>query len=514
MNTKKSNIIYILGDDHRFDYLGCSGHPLIETPNIDFYAKNGIFFKNAFCTSPVCTPSRVCHYLGQWERQHGINFNSNSSLTENTWEKSFPMILKENGYFIGWVGKNHVPAGNGGYESGYFEKSFDYWYGNHGHSFFYVKEHSNGKIYNNSKYDTQVEVFEEGVMNFLDPQPDFLNSCISPLPIRPKDKPFCLCITFNLPHDCGTADMQLRPTDDPLYITKYRDLFSKFPLPATYKCAWENYEPKLPFDVYNGVQIPYYDYVRLPETMREKIVRTAQTITGVDRMIGNLRDKLKELCEENNTIIIFSTDHGLHFGEFGLGGKNFLYEPDIRVPMILYDPSLAENKRGKTINKIVAVPDLAPTVLNLAGIDIPDTMQGNSLVPLINGDETTWRTELFTEALMDIQNYPRSECVRSEKWKYIRYFRRTEDPNQLKYRYKGTLDNYNTTLVSTLYYNEQPIYEELFDLDNDPSERINLAGEKKNVEVLQYFRKRVMELGKIARGDNVIPCTYDYQNNL
>lgn len=514
MNRTKPNLIYILGDDHRADYMGCSGHPIIETPNIDSLAKNGLRFENAFCTSPVCTPSRACHYLGQWERKHGVNFNSNSTITENAWEKSFPMILKENGYFIGWVGKNHVPAGNGGYQSGYFENAFDYWYGNHGHSFFYVKEHPNGKIYNNSKYDTQVEVFEEGVMNFLDPQPDFINSCISHLPVRPKDKPFCLCITFNLPHDCGTADMQMRPTDDPLYISKYRDQFNNFPLSKTYKCAWENYEPKLPPGVYNGVQIPYYDYVRLPETMREKIVRTAQTVTGVDRMIGNLKNKLKELGEENNTIIIFSTDHGLHFGEFGLGGKNFLYEPDIKIPMIIYDPALPEDKRGKVINNIVAVPDLAPTVLTLAGIDIPDTMQGSSLVPLINGDEANWRKDLFTEALMDIQNYPRSESVRSEKWKYIRYFRRTEDPLQEHYRYKGTLDNYKNCLTSTLYFNEQPIYEELFDMENDPQEEHNLAGNQNNMKEMQYFRNRIIELGKNAKENTNYPDTYDYQNNL
>jgi arylsulfatase A-like enzyme len=302
------------------------------------------------------------------------------------------MILKENGYFIGWVGKNHVPAGKGGYEGGYFEKVFDYWYGNHEHSHFYPKEYPRGKIYSNSKFDTQVEIFEEGAMNFLDPCDDFINSCISPLSKRDEDKPFCLCITFNLPHDNGTNTMQLRPTDDPLYKSKYRDKTNEFPLPKTYKSAWDNYEPKLPKNVYNGEQIPAYDYVRMVETLREKIVRTAQTVTGVDRMIGNLRKKLEELGEDENTVILFSTDHGLHFGEFGLGGKNFLYETDIRIPLVIYDPRFENKYKGQTKSEMVAVPDIAPTILSLAGIDVPDSMQGVSLLPLI------WIYKIIREA--------------------------------------------------------------------------------------------------------------------
>ena len=150
-NKHKPNIIYILGDDHRADYTGTAGHPIIETPAFDQLAHDGVYFENAFCTSPLCMPSRACHYLGQWERKHGVNFNSKSALKENTWEKSFPMILKRDGYFTGWVGKNHIPAGETGYTSGYFESVFDYWYGNHGHSYFYVKEKPGGKIYSNAR---------------------------------------------------------------------------------------------------------------------------------------------------------------------------------------------------------------------------------------------------------------------------------------------------------------------------------------------------------------------------
>ncbi len=497
---KKPNIIYILGDDHRAEFMNCAGYPIIETPNLDALANDGVRFKNAFCTSPLCTPSRACHYLGQWERKHGINFNSDNTVSETAWANSFPMILKEQGYFTGWVGKNHVPVGNGGYESGYMEKTFDYWYGNHNHTGFYAKEKVGSEIYSNAKADTQIEIFEEGVMNFLDPQDEFIESCSSTLLRRPKDKPFCLCLTFNLPHDASTESMQLRPSDDELYKSKYRDKFMEFPLPKTYISSYHIKEPRLPREVYNGVYIPSYDYVKTPMALRERLVRVCQTITGMDRMIGNLRRKLEELGEGDNTIIVFSTDHGIHHGEHGIGGKAFLYEEDIRIPLIIYDPRLPENSKKMVREEFVLVPDIAPTVLELMGVKVSETMQGESVLPLIYGDDddelVNWRDEFFTEQLMDIQNYPRSESVRNKEWKYIRYFKRTEDPEKEHLLYKGTLDNYDECLKSTILYGEQPIYEELYNLKDDPYEEYNLAKDPKYNDILKKMRERILELGR------------------
>jgi hypothetical protein len=98
MNSSYPNVIYILGDDHRAEQLGSRGHPLLQTPNLDKLSRQDVQFTNAFCTSPACTPSRTCHYTGQWERKHGINFNSGSSLSPEAWARSFPMRLKEAGY--------------------------------------------------------------------------------------------------------------------------------------------------------------------------------------------------------------------------------------------------------------------------------------------------------------------------------------------------------------------------------------------------------------------------------
>jgi arylsulfatase A-like enzyme len=223
----------------------------------------------------------------------------------------------------------------------------------------------------------------------------------------------------------------------------------------------------------------------------------------MDRMAGELRELLETLGLSDNTIIIFSTDHGLHHGEHGLGGKCFLYEEDIRIPLIIYDPRL---RAGQKRNEFVLVPDLAPTVLDLAGERIPESMQGRSLVPLLEGNTPDWRRDFFTEQLMDIQNYPRSECLRSEEWKYIRYFRRTEDPGQANQPFRGTLDDYQKCLTSTLT-GEPPVYEELFHLKEDPHEKHNLAPDPDFSAQLSRMKARLLELAREARGDDTPPLT-------
>lgn len=494
-NQKKTqpNIIYILGDDHRADVLSHMGHPIVETPNLDQLASKGFSFSNAFCTSPTCTPSRACHYLGQWERTHGINFNSGTSVSPEEWNNSWPMRLKDNGYFLGWVGKNHVPVGLGGYESGHMEQCFDYWYGNHHHSMFYPKEGPNGHIYSNADADTQIEIFEQGVSNFLNPQSEFIENCETPLSYRPTDMPFCLCVTFNLPHGAGTGNMQLRPSDSELYKSKYRDRFNDFELPPTYASAYAGMN-KIPKEVYNGIRIPQYDYVKDPVFLRERMVRVCQTVTGIDRMVGNLCMQLEELGIADNTIIIFSTDHGIHWGEHGLGGKCFLYEEDIKIPLVIYDPRLPESVTGRCIDEMIVVPDLGPTILDLLSIDGSSSMQGISFKKLLENKPCHWRTSFFAEQLLDKQNYPKSECLRTESWKYIRYFGRTEDPAQESKLYRSTLDDYKAFLSQS--FDKNVVYEELYDLQNDPHEEINLAETEEYYDQLSKMRQELQSMGR------------------
>lgn len=491
--VKVPNIIYILGDDHRQDYTGIAENPVIQTPNLDKLAADGFYFKNACCTSPLCTPSRACHYSGKWERAHGINFNSYSSMGAEAWSQTFPMLLKEQGYETAWIGKNHVPVGVDGYESGTMEESFDYWYGNHRHSFFYPKETERGIIYRNAKYDTQVEVFEEGAMNFLDPQDDFIESCTKPLIKRDKSKPFCMCVTFNLPHDSSTECMEQRESDLDIYKTLYRDKLEELPIPPTYIPYDQIKEPRLPKELYSGVYLECYEYVRSLESLKERQVRICQTVTGVDYMVGRVREKLEELGIADNTIIVFSTDHGIHHGEHGLGGKSFLYEEDLNIPMIIYDPRIEKQNTGKQLEQIVAVPDLAPTIMELAGFEPPKTMQGSSLVSLMKDEKSPWREELFIEQLFDNQNYPKSEGIKTKEWKYIRYFKRTEIPGN-EAKFKITNDSYEKFLKNSHLGYREVAYEELYHLSEDPYEEKNLVETIEYEEKLQYFRTRILEM--------------------
>jgi len=340
--SRRPNVIVILADDMQTGVTGYEGNPIIKTPNIDKLAAEGTVFNKGFATSAVCTPSRTSLLTGLYERRHGINFNSNSSMTEEAWSQTYPMLLKDNGYFVGWIGKNHTPVGKNeageiGYNSGVMDKSFDYWYASHGHLGFYPKEKKKHAIFKNAEADTQVEIMEEGLDNFMEPNEAF-KAGYSFLDSRPKDQPFALMINFNVPHANSTGTMKLRKTDLDLYKTTYRDQLGEVTIPETYVASKDIKTPKIPANVYNGEYINGYSYVKTPRTLKERIIREMQTISGIDKLIGKLVNHLERQGIADDTIIVFTSDHGLMHGEFGLGGKVHLYDPSVHVPLVVYDP--------------------------------------------------------------------------------------------------------------------------------------------------------------------------------
>ncbi|MCP4314443.1 MAG: sulfatase-like hydrolase/transferase [Bacteroidetes bacterium] len=490
------NIVVILADDQRADYLGCTGNPIVKTPHIDRLAREGIKFNQAFATSTACTPNRTCIMTGQYERKHGITFGSNSSLSIEAFSETYPMQLKQSGYYVGYVGKNHSPIGSSpeghGYKSGVMEKQFDYWYGNHKHSTFYPK----GKhpIYRNARPDTQVEIFQEGALNFLKHNPEFAGTRDF-LRTKPEGRPFCLMVNFNLPHGAGTSSMRQLPTDPELYRTRYQDQIHEMPIPGTYIARGDIEIPKIPHHVYNGEYIQSYNYVQAPETLRERIVRTCQTVTGIDQLVGALLDELKAQGLYDNTVIIYSSDHGLQFGEHGLGGKVLLYEESMRVPLIVFDPRLPKRRQGAVSDKLVLSLDIAPTILDLAGLPIPGEMQGKSMKAVIYKARQPWREDFFCENMFMGQNYPRIESVRSRDFKYIRYFDKQKDQHHI------------LSLTASIH-GEEPIYEELYDLKSDPLEEKNLATSPDHLEILEKYRKRCQELVVEAKGGNSFPKTH------
>ncbi|GAA4103963.1 sulfatase-like hydrolase/transferase [Zhongshania borealis] len=485
------NIIVVLADDMRADAAGYSGNPLINTPVIDKLAADGTVFESAFATSAVCTPSRTSILTGQYERKHGVNFESHSILNNEAYNQTYPMLLKKAGYFVGYIGKNHTPIGENqagvkGYKSSVMDTSFDYWYAGHKHLGFYPKERH--AIFNNAKADTQVEILEESVENFVTPVEAFSHGNRF-LASRPKDQPFALLINFNIPHAASTGSMELRESDLALYKSAYRDMTDKIAIPETFVANKNIIEPKLPDYVHNGEYLSSYDYAKEESSLVERKIREMQTISGVDKLIGKLQSYLDEQGIADNTIIVFTSDHGLMHGEFGLRGKVFLYEPSIRIPLIIYDPRI-KNKKVDSSDELVALVDIAPTLLSLAGLEVPAGMQGMDLTPLLKGEKANWRDELFLENLMTIQNYPRMEAVRTHEWKYIRYFDKKNDGDYADY-------------IDQSIKGEKPIYEELYDLINDPKELSNLINEPGKAAVAKLLRDRNSVLVRELRGDHI-----------
>jgi arylsulfatase A-like enzyme len=481
---QKPNIIFILADDQRFDELGCTGHPLIKTPNIDRLAREGALFGNSFVSSASCLPNRASLLTGQWERRHTVGWNSGSALSRDQWAKTFPMVLKQNGYVTAYLGKNHMP--------GLRYWDFDYYYGNRlGHLGFYPKAAQ--PIFRNATADTQPEILGEGAVNFLEADPRFVERAGERAGVflreRPKDQPFFLYVCFNVPHGAGTGSMRQRPTDDALYRTTYRDLESQMPLPPGYIAEADVKTPKLPPDIYSGKQISSYDYRRTPEALREQRVRVCQTVTGIDRVVGQILEQLKRLGQADNTIIVYSSDNGILHGEHGYGGKMLLYEPSIRVPLIIHDPRLPSKQRGRRVKELVVSQDVAPTILDLCGIAAPASMQGRSLRPLLWGEPVEWRSDFFCESLMLLQDYPVIQGVRSADWKYTRYWPNRETPEDYR------------KLLNLGLNGESPAYEELFHLAADPLEQSNLASDPKHTSQLAAMRTRCVELVRETRGD-------------
>ncbi|WP_233216510.1 sulfatase-like hydrolase/transferase [Blastopirellula marina] len=508
--SEQPNLIFILTDDQRYDTLGCTGNQFIETPNLDQLAADGILFANASVTSAICTPSRACYFLGQYERKHGVNFNSGTAMSPTAWAKSYPVLLREAGYYTGYVGKNHVPIGPKGYGSKVMEPSFDFWYAGHGHLTFYPKgPHA---IFKHAKADTQIEVVAEGAASFLNAEEDYVEGAAAFLDRRPKDKPFCLSIALNLPHAAGTRTMKMLPSDPELYRTKYRDKLDQISLPKTYVAKEQIASPRLPADVLHAqYRQSSYDYVDTPESLKEQLIRKAQTITGIDRMVGEIRETLAAQGLDQNTVILFSSDHGIMQGEFGLGGKALNYEACLRIPMIIMDPRVDRQNQGRRSMALVESVDIAPTMLDLAGVDRPDSMQGCSLKEMIAGRSESVRDSSFAENLWSTYfGNPRIESVRTAEWKYIRYFKNDRElfadvTGKTQYRVTPVhAKSYADWLTSSIE-GELPVYEELFHLPSDPSESVNLAQRTAYSNALEQMRAECQRLVTFAKGDRSRP---------
>ncbi len=200
-------------------------------------------------------------------------------------------------------------------------------------------------------------------------------------------------------------------------------------------------------------------------------------ISGVDAAIGRVIEELESLDLADNTVVILMGDNGYFLGERGYAGKWLPYELSIRVPLVVFDPRVGVQQRGSIPTQSALNVDIAPTLLDMAGIEIPAAMQGESLVPILEGvSPADWRTDFFVEHLFDHPEIPKHEGVRGERYKYARYFEQT------------------------------PVYEELYDLLEDPMETVNLVDDAEFLEILDQLRARTDEL-QTEYGGPYVPVT-------
>ncbi|MFC1607522.1 sulfatase [Candidatus Latescibacterota bacterium] len=430
---ERPNIIFLLTDDQRWDSLGCMGNPIIKTPNIDDMAADGVLFKNAYVTTPICCSSRASILIGQYSRRHGIH-DFDTNFTEQALAETYPMLLRNAGYRTGFVGKYGITNT----DETMPKDRFDVWKGFTG-QIFYEHEDADG----NPRHLTSM-LGEQSI--------DFLRGCSD-------DQPFCLSVGFKAPHVEHFDPRQFIP--DPDFMDLYED--DTIPLPET---ADQRYFDALPefLKTNSEARIRWKIRFGTPEMYQRSVKNYYRLISGVDKVIGDIRNELDRQGFAENTVIIFMGDNGFYLGEHGLAGKWYGHEESIRVPLIIYDPRMKSDMKGRVSSDIALNIDIAPTILALAGLAIPDGVNGRNLYDRLYGAKLTWRRDFLFEHLFEYDTIQKSEGVVSLRYKYMRYIE------------------------------QNPVYEELYDLKDDPHETRNLAGEKSYLTMLAGMRKRCDEL--------------------
>jgi len=411
--------------------LSCYGSQLIKTPNIDRIANEGMRFENSFTTNALCAPSRATLLTGTYNHLNGMVANpadttgGETSPTFDASQQTFPKLLKRLGYQTGTVGKWHLPANPG-------EAGFDY---------FVFKNGAGGPYYEPSGYlqnpSLGSTVIEKRVY------PGYETDNVTDLAIKGIQQftePFMMMVQYFNDH---------RPFDPP---HQYEHLYdnTRIPEPGTF---WDDYSSRSAAAREARMRIEnmpdFHPPADLTDRQRKQwnyqkfMGHFLATLRAQDDNVGRLLDFLDKSGLAENTIVVYTCDHGFFLGEHGWFDKRFMYEPAIRVPWLIRYPGVV--KAGSVQKEWVVNIDNAPTILDLAGAPVPEDMQGRSLVPIFKGNTPSdWRTSFYYHYYEFAPNH----------WVLPHYGIRTD-------QYK--LINYYTV-------NEW----ELFDLKKDPDEMENL----------------------------------------
>lgn len=485
--VSKPNIIYIMTDDHAYQAISCYNGALNQTPNIDRIANEGVMFSNSFVTNSICSPSRAVMLTGKFSH---INGQRNNGQEFDGSQLTFPKLLQKAGYQTAMIGKWHLGSDPTG---------FDYWNILPGQ----------GDYYNPDFIEMGEKKRVEGYVTNL-----VTDASLNWLDSRDKEKPFCMLLHHKAPHRCWMPDTA--------YLDMYNDV--KFPLPDNF---YDNYEGRLAaaeqrmhmknfcpvndlkmldkegeiqgtlrkyferqinrlnkdqrvaWDKAYEKEIKYYKEAKLEgkELLEWNYQRYLEDylrcIASVDDNIGRVLDYLEENGLSENTLIVYTSDQGFYLGEHGWFDKRFMYEESFRTPLVMKLPS--KMQKGK-IDKLVQNIDYAPTLLELAGVDIPEDMQGESLLPLLKGEKNVdWRNSIY--------------------YHYYEY----PGPHDVKRHYGVRTDRYK--LIH--FYNDINQWE-LYDLHKDPTEMNNLYNVEGFEEITKSLMDQLQELQTMYKDDSVV----------
>jgi N-acetylglucosamine-6-sulfatase len=441
-DVKPRNVVLVLADDHRYDAMGFVGHPFIETPSLDRLAREGVHFRDAVVTTALCSPSRASILTGLYAHRHHVVDNNHPVPPDLTF---FPQYLQGAGFQTAFFGKWHM-----GGESDEPQRGFDHWVSFLGQGTYLPEGQTlnvDGKRVPRRGYITD----------------ELTDYAVEWLGKRDRSRPFFLYLSHKAVHvDRLPGDQRLTFIAAERHRGRYEGEPVPDPASQSAQAAADDGRPRWVKDQRNsfhGVDFPYYSELDIDEYFR----RYAETLLALDESVGRVLDALRDEGVLDSTLVLYLGDNGFAFGEHGLIDKRNAYEESIRIPMVARAPGLLP--AGATVTAVAANIDVAPTLLEAAGLKPPTGLDGRSLLAAARGDTAGWRREVLYEYYWE-RNFPQTPTVhalRGERFKYIRYH--------------GLWDS-----------------DELFDLAADPHEMRNLIRDPAHAKTAEEMNARLFEL--------------------
>jgi N-acetylglucosamine-6-sulfatase len=449
---KRRNIVFILSDDHRYDMMSFMGHPWLKTPNLDRLRADGALFRNSFVTTSLCSPSRASILTGQYMHAHGVKDNF-TPLPPSL--ATFPQLLQKQGYRTGFLGKWHM-----GGDSDEPRPGFDHWVAFRGQGE-YIDPTFN---FNGTRRKTPGYVTDL----LTDEARSFIKANAT--------RPFMLYLSHKAVH------APFQPAE------RHKNIYANDPIPWPKSMLYkEEYYEQLPEWVKrrrysrHGVDGAMGQTATVDEYYRGY----CRCLQAIDESVGKVMDELKSQGLLDDTLIVYMGDNGYLWGEHGLVDKRSMHEPSLRVPILAHCPSMFP--AGTTVEKMALNLDIAPTFLDVAGIAPPQSMQGRSLLPLLQGKTAGWRTDFLYEYEWE-QDYP----------------------------YTPTITGLRTETHSLMQSWGVWDMNELYDLRNDPDQMSNLLSsikirhrgrigtliqDKELAKMVEGMQDRMAEILKTTGGD-------------